>query len=110
MDTGASRTPRLLAAAVVLLVVLVVGGAGTAGAQDDGSRNEVPTQDIVPKPNSGEAPDEAGDRGGALQLLLPALIVAAIGGGVWHVSRQARRAQPSAMARQAGSPSRKPLR
>ncbi len=54
---------------------------------------EVPTQDIVPEPNAGEAPDEAGDRGGALQLAVLALLVVAIGGAVALVVRQSRRAR-----------------
>jgi hypothetical protein len=100
----------LLAGLAGLVALALLVAPGPVSAQEGEGGDQVPTQDIVPRPNSGEAPEEAGDRGGALQLLLPALIVAAIGGGVWHISRQARRAQPSEIARQAGSPSRKPLR
>lgn len=84
------RGVRALVAASCLVLALVVG-ARTVAAQDSPPASQVPTQDIVPEPNSGTEPTEAGDRGGALQLLIPLLIVAAIGGGVWHVSRQARR-------------------
>lgn len=82
----------------VLLVALVVGllgpSAGTALAQDGTQpTNEVPTQDIVPKPNSGRPPEEAGDRGGALQLLVLALIVGAVGFGGWRLSREIRQAR-----------------
>lgn len=91
------RTARLLR--VVLLVAVAVvtlvgpGGPTLAAAQTTPTTEpgQVPTQEIVPRPNSGTAPHEAGDRGGALQLLLPVLLLGAIGGGVWHVSRQARR-------------------
>jgi hypothetical protein len=81
-------------AAAFLVAVALLGpiGAGPVLAQTAPTVDQqVPTQDIVPRPDSGVAPEEAGDRGGALQLLLPLLVVAAIGGGVWHVSRQARR-------------------
>lgn len=83
----------LLASAVV--VVLAVGSGvptATVGAQEPPSTG-MTTQDIVPKPNSGSAPDEAGDRGGALQLLLPVVIAGALGGAVLHLRRQSRRAR-----------------
>ncbi len=54
----------------------------------------MPSQDIIPRPNSGSAPQEAGDRGGALQLGLLALLVVAIGGTVLVLVRQSRRARP----------------
>lgn len=52
-----------------------------------------PDQDIIPAPNSGQAPREAGERGGALQLGLFALIVAGIGLIVWRIVLSARRSQ-----------------
>jgi hypothetical protein len=68
-----------------------------AAAQDPGATTSVtpgaPTQDIVPEPNSGEAPSEAGDRGGALQLGLLALVLLVIGGAVARLVRQSRRAR-----------------
>ena len=84
------------ALAVALLAVTALVGAqilppDTAQAQD-APAGQVPTQDIIPEPNSGEAPDEAGDRGGALQLLVLGLVVVAIGGTALHLARQARRA------------------
>ncbi len=108
---------RVAAGALLALALLVVVAAEPvpAGAQD----GEVPTQDIIPEPNSGEAPDEAGDRGGGLQLAVFALVVAAIVGGGAYVALQARRAredrgQPSGssarMASQAATPSTKPER
>lgn len=80
----------------VLVVALAVGSGATpaAGAQEPPSTG-MTTQDIVPKPNSGRAPDEAGDRGGALQLLLPVVIAAALGGAVLHLRGQSRRARSS---------------
>jgi hypothetical protein len=73
------------------IVVALTCGAGVAAAQDDGG--EVPTRDIVPQPNSGEAPEEAGDRGGSLQLAVFGLVVVAILGGGAYVALQSRRAR-----------------
>ncbi|MET0726884.1 MAG: hypothetical protein ABWZ76_01160 [Acidimicrobiales bacterium] len=102
--------------ALVLALVLALGGTGPAGAQDPPPSGP-PTQDIVPPPNTGDAPQEAGDRGGVLQLLLPALILAAIGGGAWHLRRQARAARgetatshSSSRASHGSTPSTKPDR
>lgn len=102
---------------VVLALLLVatapqvaVGPAGAVPVQD----GEAPSQDIIPEPNSGREPEEAGDRGGALQLAILGLVVAAILGGGTYVALQARRARYSAsserIASQADTPSRKPAR
>jgi hypothetical protein len=48
-------------------------------------------QGIIPEPDSGRAPEEAGDRGGALQLLVLAGLVAALAVGVTLVVRESRR-------------------
>lgn len=55
-----------------------------------------PAPDIVPRPNSGAPPAEAGDRGGALQLGLLALVVLVIGGTAANLVRQSRRARAGA--------------
>jgi hypothetical protein len=78
--------------AVMLAACLTVALPTTARAQDP-PVVQVPTQDIVPEPNSGHEPSEAGDRGGALQLLVFGLVVAMLGGATWHLVRQARRAR-----------------
>jgi len=78
-----SAAPRRLLAALaaVLLAGVLLAGPVTAQEADDGP--EVPTGEIVPKPNSGHAPEEAGDRGGALQLgLLGLMVVSVIAVGV----------------------------
>lgn len=85
-------------AVLAVLLAASLGLALPAAAQDDGGVR-VPTQDIIPEPNSGEAPHEAGDRGGALQLLLLGLVVVAIAGGGWHIARQARRGRTGTSAR-----------
>lgn len=76
-------------AALVVLLAVVLLGAPPAPAQDSGY--QVPTQDIIPEPDRGAAPDEAGDRGGALQLAVLGLVVVAVAGGGWHIVRQVRR-------------------
>ena len=85
---------RILTALLVVAVTvgLSLVGPATARAQEPPSTG-MTTQDIIPKPNSGRAPTEAGDRGGALQLLLPAVLVVAVGGAVLHLRRQSRQAR-----------------
>ncbi len=90
----ATRSLGLRRGLVLLLPLLVsLCLAAPAAAQDQPSSSQVPTQEIVPKPNSGAAPDDAGDRGGALQLALLALVVAGVGLAVGHLVRQSRRAR-----------------
>jgi uncharacterized protein HemX len=90
------RPVRLAALALVVLALT----APPAAAQDPGTTTtslpQVPTQEIVPQPNTGTAPEDAGDRGGALQLTLLGLVVVAIGGAVVVVVRQSRRARQAA--------------
>ncbi len=89
---------RAVFALVVALAVTVT--SGPVVAQEGGSTTTSttivvgpPTRDIVPAPNEGTPPSEAGDRGGALQLGLLALVLAAIAGAVLGVVRQSRRAR-----------------
>lgn len=79
-----------------LLALALLASQPTLAVAQDNPRPEAPIQDIVPKPNSGEAPDEPGDRGGALQLLLAGVIVLAVGGAVVHLVRQSQRARSQA--------------
>jgi hypothetical protein len=61
----------------------------------------VPGGDIIPQPNSGREPTEAGDRGGALQGLVFVAILAGVGtivGLAVRESRRARRGRPAADA------------
>jgi uncharacterized protein HemX len=84
---------------VLLAVVLMAAGPSPrAAAQEPDATSttpsiQVPTQDIVPEPNSGRAPSEAGDRGGVLQVGLLLLVVAAVAGAVVALVRQSRRAR-----------------
>jgi len=81
---------RLLAGALLALALF----APPTHAQEPGTTTtlvEVPSQDIVPRPDTGEEPDDAGDRGGALQLVVLGLVVVGIGAAVAMVVRQGRR-------------------
>jgi uncharacterized protein HemX len=87
---------RRILAAVGLSLSLLLVPASTVHAQDEPTTTsvaELPPANIIPRPNSGHAPTEAGDRGGALQLGLLALGVLALSGGAFHVWRQSRRAR-----------------
>ncbi|HET6967195.1 MAG TPA: hypothetical protein VFI44_02905, partial [Ornithinibacter sp.] len=81
----------------LVVLALSVPAAPPVPAQDPGTSGttagQVPAQDIVPAPNTGEEPHDPGDRGGALQLGVFALLVVAVGGAVVMVVRQSRRAR-----------------
>lgn len=91
--------PRAVVPLVALLVLVVLelgsGHGAIAAPLQDTPSTGVPAPDIIPKPDSGEAPVEAGDRGGALQLLVLGVVVAALAGGAVHIARQARRSGSS---------------
>lgn len=86
---------RAALAALLALVLSVGSGASAAQAQDEvtppGVKLEEPP--IIPRPNSGEAPHEAGDRGGALQLSVLAVVITGVAGAVVHLVRQSRAAR-----------------
>ncbi len=77
-----------------LILTLVVLAPSNARAQDTPPTG-MTTPHIIPRPNSGHAPTEAGDRGGALQLGLLGLLVVSVSGAVVHLVRQSRRARSS---------------
>lgn len=83
---------------VALSALVMVAGLGlspsAAVAQEQPPTSEQRAPTIIPKPNEGSAPDDAGDRGGALQLLVLGVVVAGVGGAALHLTRQARRARP----------------
>jgi hypothetical protein len=123
-DDGVVRRRPLLAALALLVTVLVAVAAptrvaaagptqepdapaddGTGGSADDGDddrRGENPEpaegDSIIPEPNSGREPEEAGDRGGALQVLVFVLIVGGVGGIAALVVRDARRSRAKLQA------------
>lgn len=84
---------RLLALALVAMALLTT----PAVAQDPGTTTtslvDVPAPDIVPEPDTGEEPEDPGDRGGALQVTTLVLVVVALGVVVAIVVRQSRRAR-----------------
>jgi hypothetical protein len=71
--------------------VLAAGPAMAAGPQD--TSPDVPVQHIIPRPNSGQKPEDAGDRGGSLQLVLLGLVCVVLVGGTIHVIRLSRKAR-----------------
>lgn len=88
---------------IVGLVGLVAFCTLPAGAQDDSTprpavqvdEGDGPLPGIIPKPNSGSAPTDAADRGGALQLALLGLIVLFFAIAVVSIRRQVRNARPA---------------
>jgi hypothetical protein len=88
-----------MALAVLALVVAAAlamgpsGAAGVAVAQEAPSTTGAPAPNIIPEPNEGNEPTEAGDRGGALQLLVLGLVVVGVGGAALHLTRVSRRAR-----------------
>ncbi|MGH9227604.1 MAG: hypothetical protein ACRD07_02550 [Acidimicrobiales bacterium] len=97
----------ILAAAGPVAGAVAVGGSARAVAQQpeddpdgDPSTDDapVPDQDIIPEPNSGRAPRDAGDRGGALQGLVLLFVVIGVGGIAVLAVRESRRARARRMA------------
>ncbi len=85
---------------LLLASMLAFAAIGTAGAaQDDPTPAPVtveedvdsPVGEIIPKPNSGTAPDDPGDRGGPLQLFVLALIVAFVALAVARIRAAGRK-------------------
>jgi hypothetical protein len=75
-------------------------GASADDQVDEGLGEPVPADDIIPLPNSGREPTDAGDRGGALQVAVLVVMVAAVGGATAVVVRESRRNRDRARARQ----------
>ena len=98
------RSSRLIGALALALLLVVTLGSASATAQDDDTTtttqpirdSDTGLNDIVPQPNSGEAPDDPSDRGGWQQFMVFGLIIGGMGVIVVlvvHQSRQARRAR-----------------
>jgi beta-lactamase regulating signal transducer with metallopeptidase domain len=87
---------RRLLVTVALLAVLVLA-VPSAAAQTDSEMTTTSVinegADIIPEPNSGRAPEDAGDRGGALQTVLFVGIVGGLVVMAVIVARQSRRAR-----------------
>lgn len=94
-DGVVRRFLATLALVAVLVLGALAGGAAPATAQSDGQvTTTFPTGgDIIPQPGTGTEPEDAGDRGGALQTALFFGIVGAVvvmGAVVVRQSRKAR--------------------
>ena len=95
------RAPRGLALVAGLLLVGLVllapapAATGQEGGDDTSTTSTVPgpVDGIIPRPNSGAEPTEAGDRGGALQVAVLVAIVVGVGVIVTLVVRESRRAR-----------------
>jgi hypothetical protein len=83
-------------------VAVAAGGSVPAAAQQpeddpdgDPSTDDAPLpgQEMIPEPNSGRPPSDAGDRGGALQGVVLLLIVIGVGGIAALALRESRRAR-----------------
>jgi hypothetical protein len=72
-----------------LTVVVVVGVGQEPPDTTATTAQEVPG--IIPEPDAGRAPEDPGDRGGALQLAVLGLILVALAVIVWRIVRSARR-------------------
>jgi hypothetical protein len=95
----------ILSAAVpagAAVAAVAAGGSLPAAAQQpvddpdgDPSTDDAPLpgQDMIPEPNSGRPPSDAGDRGGALQGVVLLLIVIGVGGIAGLALRESRRAR-----------------
>jgi hypothetical protein len=93
---------RFLAALLALMIVAfgAVAAPVPAGAAqpdpDDPTVTEpepAPGDDIIPRPDSGAEPSEAGDRGGALQVAVLVGILVAVGALVALALRDVRKAR-----------------
>ena len=86
---------RLLVFALVPLVAVTLAATAASGGpvqeQPTTSEGTPVDQDLIPDPDEGRAPDEAGDRGGALQYVVLGLMAVAIGGGIYAMVRESRR-------------------
>lgn len=86
---------RLLAVILLTAAVLVAPSASTVAAQEDETTTtSIPESGhIIPEPNSGVAPTDAGDRGGALQTVVFAVVIAGVGAIGMLVVRESRKAR-----------------
>ena len=106
--TSSTRRRRVGLIALLSACILALGAspmlAPSAGAQAGATTTTDPIDnrrfgDIIPKPNSGKAPETAGDPGGWLQVSLFFLICAAVVAivfAVWWQSRKARERRAAA--------------
>lgn len=96
-----------LALGTLALAAGLTLAAPPAGAQSDDTTTttvspfddpdaQLPTGNILPRPNSGQAPESAGDPGGWMQYMVFALIFAGLALIVVLVVRESRKARSAA--------------
>ena len=90
------RNRTLLRVVAVILLVALMLSMGVAALAQEG---ESPVGEIIPKPDSGAEPEEPGDRGGSLQVILLGLIGVAITGMAVYIARQSRSARAERLER-----------
>lgn len=106
-DPGVHRLALRLVAMVLTALVAVVGVAAPAAVAQDGdpeptvapSGEDLPLGDIIPRPNSGQAPDSPNDPGGWQQYLVFGLILAGLATIFGLAVRESRRARARRDAR-----------
>ena len=88
------EVPCLFACLFLIVLALTAGAAAPARAGDDPDITTTTFDDgdqrIIPRPNSGHEPTEAGDRGGALQLAVLGLIVVGVSVVGFNIFRKTR--------------------
>lgn len=87
--------PKLLVVVLMTLALAVVTVPPAAAQSDPAPSSTTSTmpesQGIIPEPNVGVSPQDAGDRGGALQTTVFVLMLAGVGAIGWRVVRESRR-------------------
>lgn len=81
---------RWCAAPAVAIVLLVCVGAAWAG-EPTGTTAVADAPQMIPEPNQGHAPRDAGERGGAAQLAVLAVVAGGLAIIVTLVMRESRR-------------------
>lgn len=86
---------RRILATIILAVVVVLAAPAASAQSDEGTTTTARIEggDIIPRPNTGAEPQDAGDRGGALQTVLFVGIVGGVVVMAAIVVRQSRRAR-----------------
>ncbi|QGG94879.1 hypothetical protein [Actinomarinicola tropica] len=96
-------SPRLVVAALSLICALLVAAVPASATPQPGqedvtttvpvSDEDSPLGDIIPRPNTGRAPDSPNDPGGWQQYLVFALLLGGMAAIVLLVRRESRRAR-----------------
>lgn len=91
-DPPTDKRAFVLAGAVILGIIAILGVVTTFMPEGPRKDTNVVLQEqggakphIIPRPNDGKAPNDPGERGGALQYLLAGLLFSAVLGGGTYV-------------------------